>query len=82
MPSIVWIIALFAFVVIILLVPALIALSHRTKESQLRKNEKPRNLKKLSHEERDQMLQSVQNLARENPQQMAGMIRKWIREPE
>lgn len=82
MPSIVWIIALFAFVVIILLVPALIALSLRTKESQLRKNEKPRNLKKLSHEERNQMLQSVQNLARENPQQMAGMIRKWIREPE
>lgn len=82
MPSIVWIIAAIAFLTIALLVPALISLKHRTKQSTSRKSEKPTKMKKLSPQQRAEMLQSVQNLTRENPEQMAGMIRKWMKEPD
>lgn len=43
-------------------------------------NAKPRAPRELTGEERDQMLDGMRALARENPERVAGVVRKWMKE--
>ena len=45
-----------------------------------RRPEDPVDPRKLTGEERDRMLEEMKALARENPQRVAGAVRKWIKE--